>query len=138
MITSSGWLALKEEVGMRYVAIALLLASMVPPLSGQDKDGPQDAKAQKSYNEAMDALRHHRVSDALDKFKKADKQDDGHCLACQKKMIKYGSELGEWKIAELAGEEMVAQAQGDDIALAHYYLGTVLMSEAISRHKDDL
>jgi len=123
---------------MRYVAIALLLASMVPPLSGQDKDGPQDEKAQKSYNEGMDALRVHRISDALDKFKKADKQDGGHCLACQKKMIKYGSELGEWKVAELAGEEMVAQAQGDDVALAHYYLGTVLMSEALSRHKDDL
>jgi thiol-disulfide isomerase/thioredoxin len=123
---------------MRYVAIALLLASMVPPLSGQDKDGPQDAKAQKSYNEAMDALRHHRISDALDKFKKADKQDGGHCLGCQKKMIKYGSELGEWKVAELAGEEMVAQAQGDDVAVSHYQLGTVLMSEAFSRHKDDL
>jgi thiol-disulfide isomerase/thioredoxin len=123
---------------MRYVAVALLLAGMALPLLGQDKDGPQDAKAQKTYNEGMDALGHHRISDALDKFKKADKQDGGHCLACQKKMIKYGAELGEWKIAELAGEEMVAQAQGDDVAVAHYQLGTVLMSEALSRHKDDL
>jgi thiol-disulfide isomerase/thioredoxin len=124
---------------MRYAAIALLLAGMVLPLSGQDKDdGPKDEKAQKTYNEGMESLRHHRIPDALDKFKKADKQDGGHCLACQKKMIKYGTELGDWKVAELAGEEMVAQAQGDELALAHYYLGTVLMSEAISRHKDDL
>jgi len=124
---------------MRYIAIALLLAGSVLATWGQDKnDGPQDEKAQKTYNEGMELLRHHRVSDALDKFKKADKQDGGHCLACQKKMIKYGSELGEWKIAELAGEEMVAQAQGEDLAVAHYLLGTVLMSEAISRHKDDL
>jgi thiol-disulfide isomerase/thioredoxin len=123
---------------MRYVAVALLLAGMALPLLGQDKDGPQDAKAQKTYNEGMESLGHHRISDALDKFKKADKQDGGHCLACQKKMIKYGAELGEWKIAELAGEEMVAQAQGDDVAVAHYQLGTVLMSEALSRHKDDL
>jgi len=124
---------------MRYVAIALLLAGLAMAAGGQEKaEGPQDAKAQKSCNEGMDALRYHRISDALDKFKKADKQDGGHCLGCQKKMIKYGSELGEWKVAELAGEEMVAQAQGDDVALAHYYLGTVLMSEALSRHKDDL
>src|SRR6476469_5575079 len=123
---------------MRYVAVALLLAGMALPLLGQDKDGPQDAKAQKTYNEGMESLGHHRISDALDKFKKADKQDGGHCLGCQKKMIKYGAELGEWKIAELAGEEMVAQAQGDDVAVAHYQLGTVLMSEALSRHKDDL
>src|SRR5258708_3615911 len=122
---------------MRYVAVALLLA--VLPLSGQDKnDGPQDEKARKSYNEAMDALRHNRIPDALDKFKKADKQDGGHCLGCQKKMIKYGSDLGEWKIAELAGEEMVAQAQGEDAAMAHYQFGTVLMIEGLSRHKDDL
>lgn len=123
---------------MRYVAVALLLAGMALPLLGQDKDGPQDAKAQKTYNEGMESLGHHRISDALDKFKKADKQDGGHCLGCQKKMIKYGAQLGEWKIAELASEEMVAQAQEDDVAVAHYQLGTVLMSEALSRHKDDL
>jgi thiol-disulfide isomerase/thioredoxin len=124
---------------MRYVAVVLLLAGSAMATWGQEKkEGPQDAKAQKSYNEAMDALRHNRILDALDKFKKADKQDGGHCLGCQKKMIKYGSELGEWKVAELAGEEMVAQAQGEDVALAHYQLGTVLMSEALSRHKDEL
>jgi thiol-disulfide isomerase/thioredoxin len=125
---------------MRYVAVALLLAGIILPLWGQDKnEGPQDEKAQKTYNEAMELLRHERIPDALDKFKKADKQDGGRCLACQRKMIKYGSELGEWKTAELAGEEMVAQAQGgDDAALAHYQFGTVLMSEGLSRHKDEL
>jgi thiol-disulfide isomerase/thioredoxin len=125
---------------MRYAAVALLLACTVIPISGQDKsDGPQDPKAQKTYNEGMEFLKHDKVADALDKFKKADKQDGGHCVACQKKMLKYGSELGEWKTAELAGEEMVAQAQGqDNVALAHYQLGTVLMSEGISRHKDEL
>src|SRR6476619_8314937 len=109
---------------MRYIAVALLLAGSVVATWGQDKnDGPQDEKAQKTYSEGMELLRHHRLPDALDKFKKADKQDGGHCLACQKKMIKYGSELGEWKIAELAGEEMVSQAQGEDAALAHYQFG---------------
>ena len=102
---------------MRYAAVALLLACTVMPISGQDKsDGPQDAKAQKTYNEGLEALKRDQEPDALDKFKKADKQDGGHCLACQKKMMKYGSELGEWKTAELAGEEMVAQAQGEDLA----------------------
>ena len=78
------------------------------------------------------------MEEALDKFKKADKQDGGHCLACQKKMLKYGAELGDWKTAELAGEEMVAQTQGDDVALVHYQLGMVLLSEGLSKHKDDL
>jgi len=124
---------------MRYAVVVLLLACTVMPVLGQDKpEGPQDAKAQKTYNEGLDALKQHRTLDALDKFKKADKQDGGHCLACQKKMLKYGSEFGDWKTAELAGEEMAAQAQGEDVALAHYQLGVVLMSEGLSRHKDEL
>ena len=66
-------------------------------------------------------LKQHMTWAALDSFKKADKQDDGHCLICQKKMIKYGIELGEWKTAETAGEEIVTEAQGaKNIALAHY------------------
>jgi len=71
--------------------------------------------------------------------KKADKQDGGHCLACQKQMIKYGEELGEWKTAELGAEEIVAQAQGPkDTALAHYQLALVLLNEGMQRHKDDI
>ena len=67
---------------------------------------------------------------AVDEFKKADKQDGGHCHPCQKQMIKYGAELGEWKDAELGAQEMIADAQGDkDIALAHYQLAIVLMNE---------
>lgn len=124
---------------MRY-AIALLLTCSFISVGAQEKtEGPQDAKAQKTYNEGLEALKRHDTPDALDKFKKADKQDGGRCLACQKKMIKYGSELGEWKTAEFAGEEMVAQAQGgNDVAVAHYQYGAVLMSEGLSRHKDDL
>jgi thiol-disulfide isomerase/thioredoxin len=125
---------------MRSATIALLLACAVMPLQGQIKttEGPQDEKAQKTYEEGLKSLRQHHIEDALDKFKKADKQDGGRCLDCQRKMIKYGPELGDWKAAELAGEEMVAQAQGDNLALAHYQLGLVLLSEALSKHKDEL
>ncbi len=76
---------------------------------------------------------------ALDGFKKADKQDGGHCLACQKKMIRYGVELRDWKTAETAAQEMVEQAQGNKrVALAHYQFGFVLLEEGIDKHKDEL
>ena len=69
----------------------------------------------------MDCLHRRMTGAALDAFKKADKQDGGHCLACQKKMIKYGIELQEWKVAEAAAEEMVEQAQGGkNVAVAHF------------------
>jgi thiol-disulfide isomerase/thioredoxin len=124
---------------MRYAAIAVLLACSFMPVRAQEKtDGPQDEKAQKTYREGLEALKQHRELDALDKFKKADKQDGGHCLACQKKMVKYAIELGEWKTAEAAAEEMATQAQGDDVALAHYQFGVVLLSEGLNKHKDEL
>jgi outer membrane protein assembly factor BamD (BamD/ComL family) len=84
---------------MRMAATSLaLLFSMVPAIAQQKPDGPSGEKAHKTYKHALEALRDRRQDIALDEFKKADKQDGGHCRACQKQMIKYGIELGEWKL----------------------------------------
>jgi thiol-disulfide isomerase/thioredoxin len=127
---------------MRDARVALILACMVMPLLGQEKtaEGPTSEKAQKTYNEALDHVRHRMKGLALDAFKKADKQDGGHCLACQEKMIAYGLELQEWKTAEMAAEEMVEQAQGNQhVAAAHFRLGIVLIDEGLAKHhKDEL
>ena len=126
---------------MRYAAIILAMACMVAPLHAQEKAdaGPINDKAQKTYKEALDYV-HRRMPDAaLESFKKADKQDSGHCTACQKKMIKYGIELREWKTAEAAAEEVVAQAQGEtNVALAHFQFGLVLINEGNDKHKDEI
>ncbi|HXN23055.1 MAG TPA: TlpA disulfide reductase family protein [Candidatus Dormibacteraeota bacterium] len=124
---------------MRIASITLALSCVLTPVLAQEKtDGPTNEKAQKTYKEALASLHEHRIESALEGFKKADKQDGGHCLACQKQMIKYGVELGEWKIAELAAEEMVAGAQGErDTAVAHYQFAVVLMDKGLQKHKDE-
>lgn len=126
---------------MRYAGMLLVLACVVTPLLAQEKaaEGPTNEKAQKTYKEALEFL-HRRMPDAaLESFKKADKQDGGHCVACQKNMIKYGVERGEWKTAEAAAAERVAEAQGENsVALAHYDFGFVLLQEALNKRKDDL
>jgi peroxiredoxin len=125
---------------MRLAAVILALSCSLAPALAQDKaDGPTNEKAQKTYQEALKLLHERRKDLALDNFKKADKQDDGHCVACQKQMLKYGVELGEWKTAELAGEEMVGEAQSDrEKAVAHYQFALVFMQEGLQKHKDDL
>jgi thiol-disulfide isomerase/thioredoxin len=126
---------------MRYAAIVLVLACVVATVRAQEKTetGPSNEKAQKTYKEGMAYLHERRTDAALDSFKKADKKDDGHCLACQLKMIKYGTELREWKVAEAAAEEMVAQAQSPkNVALAHYQFGFLLTQEGRDKHKDEL
>lgn len=124
---------------MRYAAIALLLACSMTPMPAQEKpQGPANPKAQKTYNEAFQYLHQRNKEAALDNFKKADKQDGGHCLACQKKIIQYGVELRDWKAAEGAASEMVAEAQGaKEMALAHYGFGVVLIDEGVIRSKDE-
>src|SRR5260370_1594140 len=106
---------------MRLVRGILMLFCFLTAVLGQESTGgPSDEKALKTYEKAQKALRERRKEEALDDFKKADKQDGGHCLACQKQMIKYGEELGEWKTAEPGAEEIAAQPQGPtNTALAH-------------------
>ena len=125
---------------MRYAGMILALACILTPALAQEKtdEGPTNEKAQKTFKEGTEYL-HRRIPDlALDSFKKADKQDGGHCLACQKRMIKFGIELHDWKAAETGAEEMVAQAQGArNLAMAHFQLGAVLMNEGIDKRKDE-
>lgn len=110
-----------------------------PAFGQQINDGPTNEKAQKSYKSALQSLHDRKEEWALDDFKKADKQDGGHCLACQKQMIKYGIKYGDWKAAELGAEEIVSEAQNDkEAALAHYQYSQVLMAEGSVKHKEEL
>ena len=117
-------------------AIGALSCGLV---QAQDKsDGPTNEKAQKTYQEALRYLHGREKIPAFESFKKADKQDGGHCVACQKQVIKFGVELEDWKAAEFAAQEMVAEAQGDrGMALAHYEFANVLMTEGMVRKKDE-
>jgi thiol-disulfide isomerase/thioredoxin len=112
----------------------------VASLWGQEQaGGPTNEKARKTFKEGLELEKKHAMIWALDAFKKADKQDGGHCAACQEKMIKYGIALREWKTAELAAGELAAEAHGDkEVALAHYYIGEVMLNEGTEKHKDEL
>jgi thiol-disulfide isomerase/thioredoxin len=126
---------------LTFTALALACSLFCVSAFAQEKptDGPASEKAQKTYKDAQKLLHEGMTSSALDGFKKADKQDGGHCHLCQKQMIKYGAELGEWKDAELGAEEMIADAQGDKAtAVAHYQLASVLMNEGQQKHKEEL
>lgn len=126
---------------MRPVWVFLIAASLVVPLFAQQipEEGPTNEKARKTYKEALDFLHQRMIIAALESFKKADKQDEGHCKACQLQVIKYGTELHEWKSGETAGQELVAEAEGAKAtALAHYQFGMLLLDEALDRHKQDV
>lgn len=124
---------------MRFARLLLTFLLSLPLAAAQTASGgPTDEKAQKSYKEALELLHQRRTDWALESFKKADKQDGGHCADCRRMMIKYGMELGDWKTAEFAAEEMTALAQGDrEIALTHYQLAVIYVDEGLQKHKDE-
>jgi thiol-disulfide isomerase/thioredoxin len=124
---------------MRFAGLVLLLSLLTTPFFAQERaDGPTDEKAKKTYREAQDYLRQRKLESALDAFKKADKQDGGHCRSCRQQMIKLGSELQDWKVAEAAAQEEIAEAKGDDLALAHYDFGMIIMKQALMKNKKEL
>jgi len=120
-----------------FLVVSLALASVS---AAQEKtDGPTDEKARKTYEKAQKSLHERKKEEAFDDFKKADKQDGGHCFACQQQMIKLGKEFGDWKAAELAATEMIAEAHDTrEGAVAHYELAIVLRDEGLQRHKEEL
>ena len=125
---------------MRIILTGLTMFFLLTAALAQEKkEEPADEKALKTYEKALKSLHEHKTEFALDDFKKADKQDGGHCLGCQKQMVKLGRQLGEWRTAELGAEEMAAQVQGPkDTAIAHYQLAVVLLEEGLQRHKEEI
>jgi hypothetical protein len=124
---------------MRTVLTILVTAMCLIPTAAQTRsDGPTGEKAQKTYKQALQELHDRKLEFALEDFKKPDKQDGGHCAACQNQMLKYGVELREWKTAETAAEELVANAQGPkEAALAHYQCASLFFREGLDKHKDE-
>ena len=125
---------------MRFVCAVFISGFLVTSaVAQQPKEAPADEKARKSYERALEDLKHRKPQIALDEFKKADKQSGGHCLGCEKQMIRYGVQFEDWRAAELGAEEMIANSQGDTaVALAHYQSAMVFYREASQRHKDEL
>ncbi len=118
----------------------LVVLSCFTSLLGQDQPGgPTNEKALKTFQEAVELERKGDKFWALDRYKKADKQDGGRCTACQMKMIEYGIELREWKAAETAAAELVEGARSEkDAAEAHYLAGMVWFKEGLHKDKEEL
>ncbi|HUB19187.1 MAG TPA: TlpA disulfide reductase family protein [Acidobacteriaceae bacterium] len=113
-----------------------LLAAMA--MKAQEAQGPTAPKAQKSYQEGLEWARHRMYPAAIDAMKKANKQDGGQCDACATKIIEYGIESDDFKAADAAAQQLIADAKSPkEAAVAHLERGTVQYREAMDRKKND-
>jgi len=119
-------------------AILMLFATALAAAAAQTNSAPADPKAQKTYADALKDLHSHHEQDALDGFKKANKQDGGRCAVCLHRIISLSQQLGDFKSADAAARELIAQAQDpEQAARAHYERGSVLLREGTEKKKND-
>jgi thiol-disulfide isomerase/thioredoxin len=119
------------------VVLAVCLLGIIG-IRAQETQGPTDPKAQKTYQDALKWIRTGMPGAAIDAFKKADKQDGGHCRECAQMIIQYGLKSGDFKSADAAAQQLIADAKTpQQIAVAHLERGTVQYREAITRNKAD-
>src|SRR5262245_24355486 len=126
---------------MRLILLGIIMSSVSAAMAQTtlpSNAGPADEKAQKTYQKAQEWLKHHNEAAALGFFKKDDKEDSGHCRACQKEIIELGEKAGDFKAADMAADEMLAEAQSPaETADAHLQRGVLLLHEALRKGKDD-
>lgn len=121
---------------MKHVRVVAFLLAVVPVAAAQQKSGgPTNEKAQKTFHEALAHESKHELREAFDSFKKADKQDDGKCFECERRIAKYGIQFQDWKAAESAATAMVGNAPDrQTAALSHYQLGMVFLDKGLIKN----
>jgi thiol-disulfide isomerase/thioredoxin len=125
-----------------FASLALAFATGV---IGQalDKPGPAqpgeptDPKARKTYAGAIDYERHGMKSAALGDFRKANKQDGGHCIKCVDRAYLLALEIGDTKAAEAVITDQMPLATNDmDRAELHYRLALAQQRQGINDKKE--
>jgi thiol-disulfide isomerase/thioredoxin len=109
-----------------------------PPKSDAPKPGePTDPKARKLYASAQEWENHNNYAAAIGDYRKANKQDGGHCAACLGRAYLIARQTGSFKDEEEIAREMLPQAGSDaDKASVHYLLALALQDEGISNKKE--
>jgi thiol-disulfide isomerase/thioredoxin len=123
---------------MRAVLAGAMVIAMAGGALAQTENGPTDAKAQKTLQTGMEWVQRHDYAAAVDSFKKANKQDGGHCGECAFRIVKYGMMSGDFKDADAAAQQLIADAKDPMHAgLAHTDRATVLLREGLMEKKAD-
>lgn len=123
------------------VAMVLIAAALsAPAASGTDnpKPGePANPKARKTYATAIEWQKNRDKVAALSDFRKANKQDGGHCSECLRRAYELADSMGDYKQAADVARDWLQMAETDhDKSALHYRIGAALQQEGIVSKKD--
>jgi thiol-disulfide isomerase/thioredoxin len=132
-------------VASKWVAIAVMtltfgcvLHAANEPKETQHKPGePTDAKARKTFEEAIEWQKRGAKEAAIEDFRKANKQDGGHCTECTRRAYMLAISIAAYKDAEDIARDAIAQSQTDqERAVSHYRLAMALQQQGVESKKD--
>jgi len=100
--------------------------------------GPTDPKARKTYDEGIEWEKRKFWNEAMEDFRKANKQDGGHCWECLRHAYTLAVKVDAYKDAAAITREMLPLAVTDsDKGNVHYRLAMCLQDQGIKEKKDD-
>lgn len=89
-----------------------------------------DTKAKQLFATGLKMVDKHDSAAALEAFRKADKQDGGHCVACETQAYKLAGLVGDFKTQREEAALLLANGAGPaDKAEAHYLAGKACLAE---------
>ena len=127
------------QTGTSCFLISLALSSSLCAFAGAQavKGGPSDPRAQKTYAEALQWQKQGNRQSAIDSFRKANKQDGGHCIDCLQRAYNLALEINQFGTAISVVQDLLAVTPADpDKAVLHFWEGIALQREAIAEKND--
>jgi thiol-disulfide isomerase/thioredoxin len=126
------------------VALVAFLFCTIPlraaggPSSDAPKPGePADPKARKTFAEAVEWQHKNAIIEAIDQYRKANKQDGGHCTECLKRAYSLALNNGLYdQAADVARDWLAISATDAEKGFNHYRLAVALQRKGIADKKD--
>jgi len=98
---------------------------------------PTDPKAHKTFEGAIDWERHGHDDAALDDFRKANKQDDGHCWECLRRAYALAIKIDAYTDAVQIARDWLPMAQSDhEKGEVEFRLASALQEQGIREKKE--
>jgi thiol-disulfide isomerase/thioredoxin len=118
----------------------LPMTALCLPAGAADSSTPSEPvnpKARSTYAEALGWLKKGDKALAIDNFRKANKQDGGHCVECLRRAFTIANSIGAYKDAgDVAREWLEIAATDNEKAALHYRIGVALQQQGITGKKE--
>jgi hypothetical protein len=101
-------------LSMRAILLLILCAASFSAFAQTAPTDPTDPKAKATFAEGEALRKSRQYSFAVDAFRKANKQDGGHCQVCMLEAVRSALQMADYKSAEQSAHTLLDMATTND------------------------